>query len=162
MALMGWSRGQAGRLSKDGSTLRGPKPNTKSQNTPWSQPRVPLVTWYLVHCPNVQLIIKEGNLHPSTKRTTHKMVRNGRSHFPISPTNTTLIPNNHNESIPITPCPWDVIGFVDCWKDWTMFPRPTHNPNFDLTYAYQLGIEMALVTPTRCDSYHMSALNPHP
>ena len=71
---------------------------------------------------------KKGFLHPFTKMTTHKMGQNDCSHIPISPTNTTSIPNNHNGSKPITPRPWNAIGFVIFWKDWTTLLRCAHNP----------------------------------
>ena len=49
--------------------------------------------------------------------------------------------------ISITPCPWNAIGIVIVWKDWTLFSICAYNPNFDDIYAYQSRVNLHQLEP---------------
>ena len=120
--------------------LDGLKPNTKLQNTPWSQPQLPWVTWVLNSWSQWSINHqKRGTIPPFYQEDITQDGANDLSHILISPTIITSIPNNHNGSTPIIPWSLKAIGFVIFWKDWTVLSCRARNPDFLLYLRLPIG-----------------------
>lgn len=80
-------------------------------------------------------------MHPSTKKTTHEMMRHGCSHIPISPTNTKTTPNNYNGSNTNYTLAMKCNSICNILRGLEL-PCRAHSPNFDYTYAYHSGVNL--------------------